>query len=113
MPFDTSSGDALDSLRASQPPVKANSESAIDEDTVDLLSQFHEDSKKEEEESKKSAHSSMSDFKSGKGTSEQMHKAIDDHNRTKLRNQFMSDYMNSQDSADPNEPGSGAGPGND
>lgn len=95
MPFDTVSSSALDKLRASQPSVKADSSGAIDQEQVDLLSQFHSDSKDEEASSKADAHSYMDSFNKSKGDVETMNKKIDEHNRVKMRNQFREDYMRS------------------
>lgn len=97
--FSTDSGDALDKLRQqAQPPVSADSSSSVDESTVDLLSQFHEDSKAEEDKSKADANTNLDAFKQGKGDQQKLEESLQKHRRAKFRNQFISDYMASQDS---------------
>jgi hypothetical protein len=106
MPFDTSSSSALDKLRASaQVPVRADSSAAIDQEQVDLLSQFHEDAKAGEASSKQDAHGQLDAFSKGKGDVEKMNASIDEHNRQRARNQFREDYMRSSqvDSSQDNE----------
>ncbi len=98
MPFDTSSSSALDKLRdAAQVPVKADSSAAIDQEQVDLLSQFHKDSQDEEASHKEDAHGQLDAFSKGQGDTKKLQDSIDNHNRLKMRNQFLQDYQRSSE----------------
>jgi hypothetical protein len=94
MPFDTSASRAIDALRSNQ-SVHADSTGAIDEEPVDLVSQFHEKAKADEQSTKDSAHNMMSDYQKGAASEQQLNDSIQKHQNAQFRSQFMSDYMKS------------------
>jgi len=116
MAFDTSSGMALDNLRASQnasPTVEADTAGSIDEDVADLVSQFHEKSKGEEADSKKQIDSHLDEFKQSGVDRDKLDAAIQKHQAAKLRNQFISDYRASSDTSESERQGAGIAPGSE